>query len=300
MSRIGERLRSLALRIRRVLLAIGGFLIVVLLTIVFIAPSALSEWIITIPLWVRLLIVAVIYVFALFIVYQEFWLGESRLVKGLVVHSPSGVLTSLSVESVRERISEVVRAVPDVKSVDVKVVETRGKADVSLDVVVGNTQASLPEKQKEINRAVEQVHKQLGFQYLDRPTVEISFSNGTGAASSVPENTLPAPSPITGTDPLTDDDSPAPEEAHERRGFLGRRPLRPAETRLEKPEATDEEAGEVDIYKIIEETASKPSSAPVIGQPGATAPPVSQEEVDQIMPEPPTKDENDDERGTSG
>jgi hypothetical protein len=88
----------------------------------------------------------------------------------------SGAITEVSVESARDRILKAVSDVPDVVTADAEVKPVRGRADVELQVTVMGHDVQLPAKQKEINRALNQViHKQLGLRMAGQPRVHIGF-----------------------------------------------------------------------------------------------------------------------------
>jgi len=256
MQRILDRIRSLALGIRRIVIGFIGFLLVAILTVVLLAPTALSDIINGISPGVRLIALIALYGVAVFLAYQEFWLGESRHVKGLVVKSPGGALTALSVDSVHERIVDVVSEINDVQTVNAKVTEHRGKADIELNVIIGNDEINLPEKKREITKALDGVQKQLGLQLSERPVVEIMFADGTKPV-------------VTQT-----------EDPHERRRGFGHRqeketatPSTPLASGTSdtptSPETSHDEADEVDIYKVIGEV-SQPSSGKSGGGAGET------------------------------
>ena len=84
----------------------------------------------------------------------------------------------MGIDSARDRILRAVRDVPDVLSANATVKPVRGKADVELDVVVSHESISVPEKQREIDRALRQViNKQLGLQMAGKPRVHIRLDD---------------------------------------------------------------------------------------------------------------------------
>jgi hypothetical protein len=106
--------------------------------------------------------------------------------EGLMVKA-QGAIADVSVESVTDRILRAVRAVPDVLSAEAKVEAVHGKADIDLSVVVSHQSMNLPDKQREIDRALRQViNKQLGLQLAGKPRVHIRMDNETGLSKAVP------------------------------------------------------------------------------------------------------------------
>lgn len=94
---------------------------------------------------------------------------------GLIVKTP-GALADVSISSARERILKAVLDVPNVVSADMRLQAPQGKADIDLAVEVAGTNINVPEKQKEIDRALRQITlKQLGLQLAHRPRVHIQL-----------------------------------------------------------------------------------------------------------------------------
>lgn len=166
---------------------VGGVVVVAIITVLLLAPDTVVRFVQNIAdlhIVARLFLVIVLYGLGLLAAYAQFRLAERRPHKGLAVKA-SGAETALSVESARERILKAVSEVPGVAEARADIKPVRGRADITLDVVVDNKEANIPEKQKEILRALDKVvKKQLGLMMAGRPTVQISF--GAGAASSPP------------------------------------------------------------------------------------------------------------------
>lgn len=94
---------------------------------------------------------------------------------GLIVKTP-GALADVGIASARERILKAVEAVPNVVSADMKLSGIQGKADIDLSVEVAGSNINVPNKQREIDRALKQVTlKQLGLQLASRPRVHIQL-----------------------------------------------------------------------------------------------------------------------------
>ena len=109
---------------------------------------------------------------------------------GLMVKA-QGAIADVSVNSARDRILRAVRDVPDVLSAEAKVKALHGKADVDLDVVVSHESTNLPEKQREIDRALRQViNKQLGLQMAGKPRVHIRMDDDEKSLRRFQQNCL--------------------------------------------------------------------------------------------------------------
>ena len=112
---------------------------------------------------------------------------------GLIVKA-QGAIADISVNSARDRMLRAVREVPAVISAEATVKALRGKADVDMDVVVSRDSNNLPEKQKEIDRALRQVlNKQLGLQMAGKPRVHIRMDGMDEQKPAPLPVELPAP-----------------------------------------------------------------------------------------------------------
>jgi hypothetical protein len=164
--------------IRRFYMAVISVAVIVGLTFFWVAPQSVSSWAGTvseIPSLVRIAIAAVLDVLLLVLLYIQVKPDPRRQVTGLMMQA-SGAITEVSVDSARARILKAVNEVPDIVSADADVKPIHGKADVELHVTVMSQQVQLPAKQKEINRALNQViHKQLGLRLAGQPRVHIQF-----------------------------------------------------------------------------------------------------------------------------
>src|SRR5262249_7529851 len=122
----------------------------------------------------------------------------------------SGAVTEVSIESARERILKAVSDVPDVVAAEASVKPVRGRADIELQVTVFGHDVKLPDKQRDINRALKQViDKQLGLEMAGQPRIHIRIH---GEEKQKPPLVAPAPSvekekPIT---PPVQRESPPP------------------------------------------------------------------------------------------
>lgn len=108
-------------------------------------------------------------------------------INGLVMRA-SGAITEVNVESARERIVKAVQDVADVLETDVRVKAVKGRAELALDVTVLGYDIDLPQKQKEINRALNQViNKQLGLRMAGQPRVHIRYASPTPKTAVEPQ-----------------------------------------------------------------------------------------------------------------
>lgn len=205
--------------IRNLLLVLVGLSLAVLIAVLLLAPSAISQLAASItdisPL-VRLPLAVIVVAIVLALLY--FMLRADRVrgssAAGLQVRA-SGTRADVSIDSARTRILKAVRDVSNVTKVDANVQAVRGRADVELDVVVAGDAMNIPNKQREIERALRQViNKQLGLQMAGKPQVHIRFEHEDDpvvatalpiiSSASLPVvTTPPAAAPITVT-PETD------------------------------------------------------------------------------------------------
>src|SRR5262249_31004377 len=141
----------------------------------------------------------------------------------------------------------------------------RGRADVDLDVVVSGDTVNIPNKQREIDRALRQViNKELGLQMAEHPRVHIQFQLPPGAVPpavpvSRPEGSRPAePRPSPPSPPVVVAAPPPPVVVEETRV-----PTPPAHAGLKSLFHHQDEPDEddnVDTVKLDE--IPKPSEAP--------------------------------------
>jgi hypothetical protein len=162
--------------LRRVYLLLLGLLLVIMVTLLLLSPQAVGSWVGSIselsPV-VRIAITVVVDLFLLALMYLQVRPDPGSKVNGLLMRG-SGAVTEVSVESARERILKAVNDVPDVISAEATVKPVRGKAEIEMQVVVMGDDVRLPNKQKDINRALRQViDKQLGLQIAGQPRIHI-------------------------------------------------------------------------------------------------------------------------------
>lgn len=184
--------------VRRIIIVLVGISLALLVTVLLIIPDTIlslavnlttTSWLIRIPL--AILIDALVLAIVVILVRGE-RAAAARSNGGLLVKA-QGVVADVSVESARERVLRAVRAVPDVLSAEAAMRALNGKADIELDVQLSHESTNLPEKHREIDRALRQVlNKQLGLQIAGKPRVHIRM--GEEDVSEVP---LVVPSPVS-------------------------------------------------------------------------------------------------------
>lgn len=181
--------------LKRLLLILLSLSLAALVTGLFLSPESIeriAESIEAIPYFLRVLLVAIADLLILVILYFQVRPAPHPNKNGLIVRA-SGALADVSVESASERILRAVREVPDVVSAQTKLIAVNGKADIDMDVVVAGANVNVPNKQKEIDRALQQVTlKQLGLQLANRPRVHIQLESERPV--SAPVVAAPVPS----------------------------------------------------------------------------------------------------------
>jgi hypothetical protein len=165
-----------------------------MVTLLLLSPQAVGTWVGSISelsTVVRIIITVVVDLFLLALMYLQVRPDPGSKVTGLLMRG-SGAVTEVSVESARERILKAVSDVPDVISAEATVKPVRGRAEIEMQVVVMGDEVRLPNKQKDINRALRQViDKQLGLQIAGQPRIHIRIFGEEPAKPVVP---VPSPS----------------------------------------------------------------------------------------------------------
>jgi len=184
--------------VRKLIIVLVGVSLGLLVTVLLLNPAtiiSLAANLETTSILIRLplviLIDAVILAIIVVLVRSE---RQPRPNDALIVKA-QGVHADVSIDSARERLLRAVRDVPDVISAQADVKAVRGKADIDLNVVVSRESVNLPDKQKEIDRALRQViNKQLGLQMAGKPRVHIRMEEA-GLPAAVPAVNMPASEP---------------------------------------------------------------------------------------------------------
>jgi hypothetical protein len=207
-----------------------------LVVILLLSPGTANSWLANIAeqsVVVRAFVTLVIGVILFGLTYNQIRSDPRSKATGLMMRT-SGAIAEVGVESVRERILKAVGAVPDVVDVNAQVKPVRGRADIELHVTVLGDDTELPAKQKEINRALNQVvNKQLGLQMAGHPRVKIELHReeirkpivlSSETPPSVVEISKPLPEskPIPETSPLVTEADEQSEKKHSILDWLGK------------------------------------------------------------------------------
>jgi hypothetical protein len=199
--------------VRRIIIVLVGISLALLVTVLLVMPDTIlslavnltsTNWLIRLP--IAILIDALILAIMVVLVRGE-RATATRFNGGLLVKA-QGAAVDVSVESARERVLRAVRAVPDVLSADAVMKAVNGKADIELDVVVSRDSVNVPEKQKEIDRALRQVlNKQLGLQIAGKPRVHLRMGEDDVPATPI---VIPASVPTPVPPPVVEPVKPEP------------------------------------------------------------------------------------------
>lgn len=231
--------------VRRIIVVVVGVSLAVLVSVLLLTPETIlslavnltsTSWLIRLPLVI--LIDAVILAIIVLLVRGE-RSAAARASTGLIVKA-QGAVADVSVESARERVLRAVRAVPDVLTADATMKAVHGKADIEMDVLVSHDSVNVPEKQKEIDRALRQVlNKQLGLQIAGKPRVHLRMGEEVAATPSAAVVVPPAPLPPPVAEPVREEPvaaMPVKSETSEFRSGMALRNDSESET---QPETVD-------------------------------------------------------------
>jgi hypothetical protein len=183
--------------VRRIIIVLVGISLAILVTVLLLNPDSISNLALNLGLtspFIRLPLAILIDVVILAVLAVLVRGERAPQPEGGLIVKAQGAIADISVDSARDRMLRAVREVPGVISAEATVKALRGKADVDMDVVVSRESSNLPEKQKEIDRALRQVlNKQLGLQMAGKPRVHIRMD---GESTLTPSAELPAPAPV--------------------------------------------------------------------------------------------------------
>ena len=164
--------------LRRFLVLIYGLALLALVTVSLLFPESVANALLalgTTSTTARAIVVTVVdlaIIMALFLLIRA---PQREELDGLIVKTP-GARADINITSARELILKAVRDVPNVVSAEVKLTAPAGKADIDLAVEVTGANINVPNKQREIDRALRQVAlKQLGLQLANQPRVHIQL-----------------------------------------------------------------------------------------------------------------------------
>ncbi len=169
--------------IRRVLLALGVILLVLVVAVLLTAPQLIADLLAglnAVPLAVRILLAVLIDALLLVALGRQL---RQKPTEGLVVRA-RGVKAEVNIDSVQRQLNARVEEVPDVLAVQTEVAADNGNARIALRVRT-RPDIVVPEKQKEITRVLRQVvEKQLGLRLAGAPVVHISLDTKPPLAES--------------------------------------------------------------------------------------------------------------------
>lgn len=210
--------------LRRFYLSLITVLLIAFLGLFLLAPQTIGMWAGAISeqaIIVRILALVGGGLILLLLTWIQIRPDPKVRMTGLMMRA-SGAITEVSVESARERILKAVSDVPDVVSAEAQVQPIRGRADIEMDVTVFGHDIKLPNKQKEINRALNQViNKQLGLRMASQPRIHIKiYGDEPQKPAPVVDKPLSPPPPISNI--VVEKPAPLPEpEAKPSSTFLG-------------------------------------------------------------------------------
>jgi ribosome-associated translation inhibitor RaiA len=193
--------RNVLSLLRKVILVLVLILVGVLATVLLISPTSVLGLALSIESIFPVLRVIIALVFDAILLALIYLLFRREHVPAdstaLVLKAP-GAVADVSVASARERILKAVREVPDVTSADAQVQAVRGRADIELQVKVAGRAVNVPEKQRDIDRALRQViNKQLGLQIAKKPRVHIHLETDEAPTLITSASERIAPLPAT-------------------------------------------------------------------------------------------------------
>lgn len=177
---------------------------ITLVSLVFLAPNSVvqvGENIALVDSRLRLVLVLVVdllILFAVLLMVRPSRRSRTQDVQGLSVRS-DGAMADIDLMSARERILKAITDVPKVIFAEAKVESISGRADIDLEVIVARDTQKLPDKQREIDRALRQVvEKQLGLEMYDRPRVHLQLES----LSPAPPVVVETRSPVVVSEPI--------------------------------------------------------------------------------------------------
>ncbi len=159
---------------RRVVWGVVGVIIGLFWLIFLLVPHSLAEVVMSWPMLLRVLIVIAIELLLSWFLYLR--LRREPLDSTVFSTQASGSINEIGVESVGERLKTVVEKLADIVVANMTISNVGGRADVEMDVTLVNRDINLPEKERELNRTIQQViQKQLGLQLAGTPRIYLRF-----------------------------------------------------------------------------------------------------------------------------
>lgn len=213
-----------------------------------------------VPFFARVVVVLILYIGLLAVLFSRVRTPKRTQTDALTVRT-QGAETAVTVESVQNLVLKTVRGIPDVADVQADVKSFDGKADITLNVVTENDTVNVPAKQREINRALDQViNKQLGLQMSGRPKVNVQLGGVKPAPAAYVEPAVITPAPVkTEVTPppapvvsVTPPSEPVKEEP--KGGFFDRFGFSGEEVKSELPDSSTSESS---LFSAVDEPDDK-------------------------------------------
>lgn len=266
----------------RVYLLLITLLLVILLTVFLLSPAIVSEWaanISEVSGLLRIVVAVLLDVVLLALAFLQIRPARRPAATGLMMRA-SGAVTEVSVDSARDRILKAVSDVRDVVSVEARVTPIRGRADVDLDVEVLGEDVRLPDKQRDINRALKQViNKQLGLQMAGSPHVHIRLHG------EKPRVVTPVkPTPVVSVLPMVETEKKAPGGGFQPDETTVKPVSPPVPVVETRPEPESKETGGLLGGLFRRDRDEKPEPQPVVPKPVT---PKSVQEADDLFSDTP-------------
>ncbi len=198
--------------LRKFTLVIAEILLLLLITLLLASPETLvgiSERLFAVDLTLRVVVVIVIDILIFLAIISQLRGGTRYSGPQLIVQAGDSN-TTVTTESVRQGIIKAMLDIDAIENVKCDVKGKRGEALITMEVISSRDDINIPNKQKEIDRAIKRVVvKQMGVK-LSKPAV-ISIRLASDAPSEPVEQTNTAPSPVVQplvTSQVTDDPDP--------------------------------------------------------------------------------------------
>ncbi|MBL8163012.1 MAG: hypothetical protein JNJ61_13580 [Anaerolineae bacterium] len=176
--------------LKRLYLLILTVALIAVVVLFLLAPGSVNGWtgsIMEAPVLLRVLVALVVALLLGALTTMQIRGERRNRMSGLMMRA-GGAITEVSVDSARGRILKAVSDLPDVASAEAQINPVRGRADIEMQVTVFGHDVNLPAKQKEINRALNQVlNKQLGLRLAGRPRVHIQIYGEQPKPTPTPE-----------------------------------------------------------------------------------------------------------------
>lgn len=156
--------------------------------------------------WLRVVIALIINLLIVLAVFSQLRGAERYRGRELLVQMGDSN-TTVTVESLRQRVQRAVQDLTDIEIVEAEVKGRRGHALISMEVTTSKDEVNIPEKQREIDRVIKQVAvKQMGIKLAEPAIInirlacdakDIAAEAGENAPSQKQQPVSPATTPVT-------------------------------------------------------------------------------------------------------